>query len=109
VKTVTLKPGSRRLLLDLARARARVPGPAVLASACKILGAERTPDGAFRFHAEGPAKTGAVVRVALPDAPTVVTLDGQVVAAEARAWDPGSRTLLLTFPNAAAGHRVLIH
>ena len=61
------RAGSRHLLLDLDRARASKP--AVLASACKTLGAETAPDGSFRFYAEGPDKIEAVVRVALPIGP----------------------------------------
>jgi hypothetical protein len=109
LETVTLTPGSRRLLLDVDKARARVAGPTVLASACKVLGEERAADGALRFHAEGPAKTGAVVRVALPAAPKTVTIDGQPLDGDARKWDPSSRTLWLSFPNAATGRRVVVH
>ena len=53
VETVTLAPGSRRLLLDLERALARSPAPAVLASAGKVLGAEKSADGAFKFYCRG--------------------------------------------------------
>jgi hypothetical protein len=106
VETVTLAPGARKLLLDLDRARPA--GPAVLASACKILGAQTMPDGAFRFHAEGPERVEAVLRVALPGAPKGVDLDGQPLAAEAQVWDTPTRTLLLRFPNASQGHRVVI-
>jgi hypothetical protein len=102
LESVALVPSSRHLLLDLDRARR--PGPAVLASACKTLGAETTADGAFRFYAEGPARTEAAVRVALPEPPKEVLLDGQPIPADARAWDAGSRTLLLRFPNAPGGH-----
>lgn len=107
LEEVTLAPGSRRLLIDLDKVNAKEP--AVLASACKTLGAEKTPEGAFRFHAEGPADIEAVVRVALPEAPKEVTLDGQPLAADAREWDVKSKTLRLRFPNAPEGHRVSIH
>ena len=108
VPAVTLKPGSRRLLLDIQRAR-QSGEPVVLASACKILGAERAADSAFSFLAEGPAKTGAVVRVALAEAPKSVMLDDRAASDDTWTWDAASRTLLLRFPNAAAGHRVVIH
>jgi hypothetical protein len=108
VETVRLTPGSRRLLLDLDRALARTPAPAVLASACKVLGAERSADGSFSFHAEGPDRTEAVARLALTEEPREVLLDGQPLPAEARTWDAATRTLLLRFPNAAAGQRVTV-
>ncbi|MHC5539772.1 hypothetical protein ACYOEI_16255, partial [Singulisphaera rosea] len=104
---VTLAPGSRRLLIDLDKVNATEP--AVLASACKTLGAQKTPEGAFQFHAEGPANIEAVMRVALPEAPKEVTLDGRPLAADAREWDAKSRTLRLRFPNAPEGHQVSIH
>jgi hypothetical protein len=106
VETVLLLPGSRRLLLDLDRVRRA--GPAVLASACKTLGAGKTPEGAFRFYAEGQEKVEAVVRVALPEAPMVVLLDDHPLPRDARRWDEKSRTLLLRFPNSAAGHWVTV-
>ena len=106
VESVSLAPGSRRLLFDLDRPRP--PGPAVLASACKALGAETTPDGAFRFHAEGPDKIEAVVCVSLPAAPKEVLLDRQALQAGARTWDDRTKTLRFRFPNSAAGHWLTI-
>ena len=108
VESATLIPGSRRLLLDLDRALARTPGPSVLASACKVLGAEKTADGAFKFYAEGPDRTEAFVRLALAETPKAVTLDGQPLPDELRTWDAASRTLLIHFPNAATGHWVIV-
>ena len=107
VDAVSLAPGSRRLLLDLDRALARTPAPAVLASACKVLGAEKTADGGFKFFAEGPEKTEAVVRLALAGEPKEVTVDGKALEAASRTWDAGSNTVLLRFPNAPAGRRGL--
>ncbi|HZW33976.1 MAG TPA: hypothetical protein VFF52_24850 [Isosphaeraceae bacterium] len=106
VESVRLDPGSRRLLFDLDRPRP--PGPAVLVSACKALGAETATDGAFRFFAEGPDKTEAVVCVALTAAPKDVLLDGQALPADARSWDDRTRTLRFRFPNAPAGHWLTI-
>ena len=94
------------MLLDLDYARPT--GSAVLASACKILGANSTPDGVFRFHAEGPDKTEAVVRVALPEAPTHVELDGSPLHPKAKVWDFVTKTLLLRFDNSATGRIVAI-
>jgi hypothetical protein len=106
LESVTLSPGSRHLLFDLDHAGAT--RPTVLASACKTLGAEAAPDGSFRFHAEGPEKIEASVRVAFPSAPAEVRLDDQPLARDAWAWDAASRTVWLRFPNAPAGHRVTI-
>ncbi len=106
VKSVSLAPGSRKLLLDLDRARPE--GPAVLASACKILGAKAEPDGSFHFRAEGPERVEAVLRVSLAAAPKGVEIDGQPLPAEARTWDEGTKTLLVRFPNAPQGHQVVI-
>ncbi len=106
IETVTLTPGSRHLLLDLGHAR--VSEPAVLASACKTLGAEVTPDGSFRFFAEGPDKIEAVARVVLPSAPTEVRVDDQPLAGDAWSWDAASKTVLFRFPNAAGGRWVRI-
>jgi hypothetical protein len=66
------------------------------------------PDGSFQFLAEGPERVEAVLRVALPEAPKGVDLDGGPLAADAQAWDAPTRTLLLRFPNASQGHRVVI-
>jgi len=101
---VPIAPGGRYLLLDLEHAR--VSEPAVLASACKVLGAEVTPDGSFRFYAEGPDKIEAVARVVLPSAPAEVRVDDRPLAGDAWSWDAASKTVLLRFPNAAAGRWV---
>ena len=104
LETVTLAPGSRHLLLDLDHARGSKP--AVLASACKTLGAEVAPDKSFRFFAEGPDKIEAVVRVSLPSAPAEVRLDDQPLARDAWTWDAASKTALIRFPNAPEGRWV---
>jgi hypothetical protein len=104
--TVKLLPGTRYLLFDVDHPRA--PGPSVLASACKVLGAEKTPDGAFRFYAEGPAKTEAVARIALSGPPNALTLDNNPFPPEARTWDGPTKTLLVRFPNSPSGHWITI-
>ena len=80
----------------------------MLTAAFKVLGAEVTPDGSFRFFAEGPDKIEAVIRVALPSAPAGVRVDDQPLAAGAWSWDAESRTVVLRFPNAAGGRWVAI-
>ncbi len=107
---VVLEPGSRKLLLDLDRAAALHPKgtPRVLAAACKVLGAAKTADGAFRFHVDGQEGVEAVARVALAHPPTSVEFDGKPLAAAALVWDAGSRTLLVSFPSTIGGHWVVI-
>jgi hypothetical protein len=106
LETVALTPGRRYLLLDLDRIK--TSEPAILASACKTLGAQVMPNGAFEFYAEGPANVEAVVRLATPVEPKEATIDGNPLLAPARTWDPGAKTLLLRFPNSAHGHRISI-
>jgi hypothetical protein len=106
LKSVELTPQSRRLLLDLDKVKAKAP--AVLAAACKTLGAKRLPEGGFRFYAEGPDNTQAAVRVRLDAIPSTVLLDDQPLPLDSAAWDAETRTLLLRFPNAATGHWVTI-
>ncbi len=106
VESVTLGPASRRLLLDLDRVKG--DGPKVLASACKVVDARIDADGSFRFRADGPQGVAAVVRLALPGGePKEVTIDGQPLAAEAKSWDPPTKTLLIRFPDAAGGRTLV--
>ncbi len=106
VEIVTLKGGSRRLLLDLDKAAGA--GPVVLASACKVLGMKAEINGGLSFHAEGPDGLEAVVCLRLPKAPGYVKVDGQPLSDAARTWEPSTRTLRLRFPNKIAGCRVEI-
>ena len=106
VESLKVEPGSRNLLIDLDRVTARPP--TVLASACKVMDAHSLPDGTFQFFAEGPQGVKAVARIALPDEPSEVSVDGHPLAADAWSWHASSRTLLIRFPNAAEGHRLVI-
>lgn len=103
---VVLTPGSRHLLLDLDRTRARAP--AILAAACKTLGRKKMSDGSFRFYAEGPDNIIASVRLSLAAQPRMVLLDDHPLPADALVWDTGTKTLLLRFPNAASGHWITV-
>ena len=105
VESVTLTPGRRCLLLDLDRVWGR---PRILAAACKTRGPRRLPGGGFRFHAAGPDKTEAAVRLRLARAPVSVTLDGRALPSKAWTWDRASHTLLLRFPNRASGWWVTV-
>ena len=100
--TVRISPGARLLLYDVDHPHARAPS--VLASACKVLGAQKADDGSFRFYAEGPAGTEAVIRVALERRPEEVSLDHKPLRAEPASWDAPTKTLLLRFPNSPSGH-----
>jgi hypothetical protein len=102
VDSVVIAPGTRYLLLDVDRARDK--GMAILAAACKVRGVERPSEGSIRFHAAGPEKVDAIIRISLSRAPKEVTIDGHVLPPESRDWDTATRTLRLRFPNAAAGH-----
>lgn len=106
ITSVTLTPGHRTLLLDLDR----VPGqdPVILAAACKVRGAQTSQDGSFQFHAAAPDNTEAAVRLRLDTPPQSVTLDDQPLPPSAQAWDAETGTLLLRFPNSAAGHWVTL-
>jgi hypothetical protein len=101
VDTVFLKPGSRRLLLDLDKIPG--PGPLALASACKILGMKGESNGELSFHAEGPDGTDAVVCLRLLVAPRSVTVDGQTLPDTARIWEPETKLLRLKLPNNSKG------
>jgi hypothetical protein len=76
----------------------------VLASSFKPLGSTRKDDGSFSVFAEGPDRVEGVARILLEAEPGAVTLDGQPLPAEARTWDPATKTLLVRFPNAPTGH-----
>ncbi len=106
LSTVTLAPGHRALLLDIDKVQGEPP--AILAAACKTVGAERLPQGGFTFHASGPDKTEAAVRLRLDAPPQTVTVGGQPLSPSAQEWDAATRTLLLRFPNTASGQWVTV-
>lgn len=101
LKTVTLTPGHRSFLLDIDRIPH--PGPVILAAACKTTGTRLLPDGGYEFHATGPDKTEAAVRLRLLSPPQSATVDNRPLKSATHAWDSGTQTLLLRFPNSAAG------
>lgn len=104
--SVTLTPGSRYLLLNLNSDAIKTPS--VVAAACKTLGAKTLADGSFSFFAMGPDKIEAAVRVRLKAEPTVVKVDDQPLSSADSVWDGPTHTLLLRFPNSAAGHQITI-
>lgn len=71
---ISIEPGSRWFLLDLQGARSGAPR--VLASACKALPKEQTPQ-ATSFTVEGVGQTPAIMLLASLKAPLAVTLDGK--------------------------------
>ncbi len=104
--SVKLTPGRVCLHYDLDRIRESFP--TVAASACKTLDQKATPDGRFRFLTRGPERTEAIVYTGLQRAPRKVDLDGQPLARDSWTWDGVTQTLLLRFPNKAAGRQVVI-
>ncbi len=96
-RSVTLAPGSRVLLMDLAKVGGSKP--CVLASASKVLGVE-TGSGGMRFHSEGPEGVTCATRVALPSEPSSATADGRPATLQ---WDADTRTALLTYGNSPEG------
>ena len=106
LSSVSLTPGRRVLLLDLDRVPSE--NPVILAAACKTLGLETLPSGGFRFHAAGPDKTEAAVRLRLDTAPQSVTVGDASLPLDAQAWDAGTNTLLLRFPNSASGQWITL-
>ncbi len=101
VNSVELAPGSRVLLLDLAKARhpELASGSKVLASASKVLEVTTTANS-IRFHSEGPEATTCATRVALPSEPKSAKADGADIHF---AWHAESKTALLTYPNSPEG------
>lgn len=100
LERATLDRGGYLLLIDLDRPPG--PGPRVVAASARI-GDERVEGRALRFRAAGPAGTTAVMRLALPEAPRVVTVDGEEVDAR---WDAVSATALVRRSNRPEGARV---
>lgn len=86
--SITLTPGTRRLLYDLDYAQSGHKsghesghaGPRIVAAACRIDSEQSTP-GAFRFTADGIADTNAVVRIQTRRKPVSVSVGGKTLAA----------------------------
>ncbi len=106
ITAVSLSAGSRRLLLVLDGAEGA--GPTVLASACKVLDAKAESDGTYRFRAVAPQGTEATVRLRLPRQAMKATVNDAPLALKLEDWDASTNTLLLKFPNSAAGVRVSV-
>jgi hypothetical protein len=102
--SVSLTPGRGILLYDVDRNRES--DPRVLVSACRTLGHTTTPDGCFRFFAQGPEKTEALLRIGFRKAPWQTSVDGQPLPGDSWSWDERSRVMLLTFPSKASGRQV---
>jgi hypothetical protein len=106
VASVALAPGRRVLLHSLNQARDSFPR--VLASSCKTLDAAKKGENGFEFQSRGPEGTEAVLRVGLTRKPNQVLLDGQPLSGSSWSWDDRSYTVLLRFPNKAAGRKTEI-
>jgi hypothetical protein len=103
VASVALAPGRRVLLYSLDQARDSFPR--VLASSCKTLDAAKKGEDGFEFRSRGPDGTEAILRVGLTRKPNQVLLDGQPLSGSSWSWDDRSYTVLLRFPNKAAGRK----
>ena len=96
---ITLPPGSRKLLYDLAK---RPLGAAILAEAGRSTDL-RSSRRSFSYITKGPAGTMNRSRVSIPRKPLSVEAEGC-----SWTWDENSRTLLLEFQNNPDGVPVLI-
>ena len=95
VSSVSLEPGKRVLLKDLA-SYPKAKG-AVVASSSKIL-QESYAAGTLTFTSEGPDKTTCRTRILLPSEPVSVSCSQPGVEVQQQ-WDAASKTLLLKYPN----------
>jgi hypothetical protein len=101
LQNIALSPKKRALLLDLNKLDLKVPR--ILAAACWVR-EETWKDNVLRFRAEGVDRSQAVVRIAAPHRPTRILINGNLLPADQ--YEGAGDTLLLRFPNAAAGVRI---
>jgi hypothetical protein len=99
---VTLDPGRRAMLLDVAGEHA--PG-SILAAACRVTQPAVAADE-VSFHAEGVDRTQAIACVALPKPPRGIDVGGKPLASDQ--WSFSDGLLRIRFDNSAAGTSVLI-
>ena len=102
-------PGEQTFLYSLARLP-KQPTPEVIVSSARIYGEEFEKEG-FTFLALGPTTARAVMRIALKNRPTGITVtarEGAGAVPFESAWDETSGTLLLSYGNVAGGNRVSI-
>lgn len=104
-RSITLAPGSRMLLLDLAKSDGREP--AVLAAACKTLPEKNSSPQKFLCAVEGIANTTAVVLLRAHSKPREMTLDNQPL--ENFQYDAESKLLWIRFPNEAGRRELAVH
>lgn len=102
VTSFEVRPGTRRLLVDLDR----LPrdGARIVASASQTVSTMRR-GSTIRYQSLGPIGTLCATRVRLPSAPRRVMIDGREAGAE---WDEASSTALIVHPNEPSGVRVEI-
>jgi hypothetical protein len=92
--SVTLAPGTRDLLVDLAYNA--TSAPRVVAAACEVHDVRSTPRE-LTFTATGIADTTAAIRIQAQRKPTSVSIAGHALAPDDYAIDDG--TILLRFAN----------
>ena len=100
-RELTLKPGSRALLLDVAKLPA---GPPHVVAASARIASEKATGGTLVFQADGLEDTEAVVRVLAGSVPAAVLVDGHPLPAPQVTRD--GRTVLLRFHNRAKAQEI---
>jgi hypothetical protein len=103
VNQFAISPGVRALLVDLDRYPKDHLG--VVAAACCVTN-QKVTDNSIAFDAIGQAETSAVVSILLPRPPHSVTIEGEMLKADAFDYTDG--VLRIRFPNRAQTMRVSI-
>lgn len=102
-QSVTVKPGSQAMLLDLTKV-ADAKRPQVVAASFREYD-EKSDSHSYSFTAKSPVDTDGIARLLLPSQPSGVMIDG-VESYDPTAWDATSRTYLVRFDNSPEGRKV---
>jgi hypothetical protein len=94
---ISIHPGERFFLRDLDSLP--TGGPQVLASACKTLKTDETPNS-LSLAVEGVARTPGIILLRTPSPPVSVTLDGQPLSTVT--YSEADKLLRISFTNTAA-------
>jgi hypothetical protein len=100
---VTVKPGTRALLLDVNYFKSSTPR--ILAASAKITG-EHASGGNLTFQAEGIDQTSAVIRILSTKTPQEITVNGKHL--DTAQYRQSGRTLLLHFVNTATPQQIQV-
>jgi hypothetical protein len=96
-----IQPDTRWLLYDLARC----PDQPWVIAAAGLVQDEKVVGNSLSCRVSGMANTACSLRARVPDQPVEVTVGDEPATSE---WDPGSRTVLVRFPNQPRGAAVEI-